>query len=214
MRVLEVDPAAPSEDALVEAVQLLAHGGVLALPTETFYGLAADALAPAALRRVKRLKGKSMNSPMLLLLADRSQVEQVIVDPPPLFQQLADRFWPGPLTLVAAASPALPREVTGDLKTVAVRVPGMALPRRLAARLGRPISGVSANRTTLPPCRTAGAVAAAFPEGLALILDGGPTPGEAPSTIVEVGPDGAHRIVRQGLLALSALEPYLGGGTL
>jgi L-threonylcarbamoyladenylate synthase len=168
------------------AVAALEAGGVLALPTETFYGLAADSFEGPALRRVQALKGKSADDPILLLLAGRDQASQVSHALPPLFERLADRFWPGPLTLVVPAVPGLPPEVTAGRSTVAVRVPGLALPRRIAAALGRPISGISANRTGQTPCGTAGEVAAAFPEGLAMILDGGRTSGGAPSTVLDL----------------------------
>jgi L-threonylcarbamoyladenylate synthase len=191
------------------AVAALEAHGVLALPTETFYGLAADAFEGPALRRVQALKGKSADDPILLLLAGRDQASQVCESLPPLFDRLAERFWPGPLTLVVPAAPGLPQEVTAGGSTVAVRVPGLALPRRLAAALGRPVSGISANRTGQPPCRAAGEVAAAFPEGLALILDGGRTSGGAPSTILDLSRT-PPRILREGRTPLSALRPFLG----
>jgi L-threonylcarbamoyladenylate synthase len=210
LRALPVDPASPREDKVAEAVDVLVAGGVLALPTETFYGLAADAFQPAALERVQALKGKGPDDPIMLLLSDRAQASQVTDDAPELFDQLALRFWPGPLTLVVPAASRVPRGVTGGSGTVAVRVPGLALPRRLAAALGRPVSGVSANRTTRAPCRTAGEVAAAFPEGLEMILDGGPAGGGAPSTILDIGTS-PPRVLREGLLPVSALVPFLDG---
>ena len=210
LRVLPVNPASPREDKLTEAVQTLAAGGVIALPTETFYGLAADAFNPDALRRVNALKGKTESDPILLLLGDREQASQVTDAVPELFEPLAARFWPGPLTLVVPAAPGGLVEVTGGGGTVAVRVPGLALPRRVAAALGRPISGVSANRTGRVPCRTASEVAAALDDGPEIILDGGPSQGGAPSTILDLCGD-PPRVVREGLLPLSALTPFLGG---
>lgn len=189
---------------------MLAAGGVVALPTETFYGLAADAFQAEALGRVNALKGKTAADPILLLLSDREQAAQVTDAVPALFDGLASRFWPGPLTLVVPAAPRVPREVTAGSGTVAVRVPGLGLPRFLAGALGRPISGVSANRTTRTPCRTAGEVAAAFEEGLEMILDGGPAHGGAPSTILDLCAS-PPRVIREGLLPLSALRPFLGG---
>jgi L-threonylcarbamoyladenylate synthase len=210
LRVLPVNPASPREDKLAEAVQTLAAGGVVALPTETFYGLAADAFNPDALRSVNAVKGKTENDPILLLLSDRQQASQVTDAAPQLFEPLAARFWPGPLTLVVPAATGVPEEVTGGSGTVAVRVPGLALPRRLAAALGRPISGVSANRTGQTPCRTASEVAAALRGGLEMILDGGPAQGGAPSTILDLCGN-RPRMIRAGLLPLSALTPFLGG---
>jgi len=207
--VLPVDPASPREDRLSRASGVLSSGGIVALPTETFYGLATDAFDPVALGRLKALKGKADDTPVLLLLADLRQVSQVASHLPELFDQLAARFWPGPLTLVLPAGSSVPREATGGRGTVAVRVPGLGVARRLAAALGRPVSGVSANRTGAPPCRTAGEVARVFPEGLEMILDGGPAPGGAASTILDLSVS-PPRLLREGLLPVSALVPYLG----
>jgi L-threonylcarbamoyladenylate synthase len=208
--VLPVNPASPRDDKLAEAVDVLAAGGVVALPTETFYGLAADAFQAEAMRRINALKGKTETDPILLLLADRGQAEQVTDAAPQLFRDLAARFWPGPLTLVVPAGERVPAEVTAGGATVAVRVPGLALPRHLAAALGRPVSGVSANRTKRTPCRTAGEVAAAFGDDLEMILDGGPAHGGAPSTILDLCAS-PPRVLREGLLPVSALRPFLGG---
>jgi L-threonylcarbamoyladenylate synthase len=106
------------------------------------------------------------------------------------------------------AAPSLPVDVSGQRGTVAVRVPGMPLPRRLAAALGRPITGVSANLHASPPCRTARDVADQFPTGLDVILDGGPSPGGQPSTILDLT-GSQPTILRHGLLPASALEPFL-----
>jgi len=208
LRVLAVNPAVPRDDELADAIDVLAGGGVVALPTETVYGLAADASNPSALQRVNRLKGKADGSPILLLLADRRQAEQLCDDLPASFAPLVERFWPGPLTLVVRAAERVPREITGGRGTLALRVSGLALPRRLAAGLGRPISGVSANVTGHPPCRTAGEVARAFPRGLEMILDGGPTPGGLPSTILDLGRT-PPQVLREGLLPRAALRPFL-----
>ncbi len=208
MRILAVNPAAPRGDKLAEGIEVLAGGGVVALATETVYGLAADASNLTALQRVNRLKDKPVVSPILLLLADRSQAEQVSDDLPATFDLLVERFWPGPLTLVVRASSGVPREITGGGETVAVRVPGLALPRQIAAGLGHPISGVSANLTGQPPCLTAGEVARSFPEGLEMILDGGIAPGGVPSKVLDLSRT-PPQVLREGLLPLTALRPFL-----
>jgi len=209
LRIVHVSPEAPREDRLEAAKDVLDRGGVIALPTETFYGLAASAFDADALARVNRLKGKSEDSPVLLLLADTAQASRVASNLSDRFYSLAERFWPGPLTLLVPASAELPPEVSGGRGTVALRVPGLVLPRRLAARLGHPFSGVSANRTGDPPGRNAADVVRAFPEGLEMVLDGGASRGGAPSTILDLTVD-SPRIVRKGLLPASALEPFLG----
>lgn len=208
MRVLAIDPVAPRRDELSQALTVLSAGGLIALPTETVYGLAVDTSNRAALLRLNRIKEKARDTPILLLLADPRQARSVSTDLPEHFGPLAARFWPGPLTLVIPAAPDLPPEITGGRETVAVRVPGLALPRRLAAELGRPISGVSANRTGRPPCRTAAEVFRAFPDGLEMILDGGAAPGSAASTILDLCRS-PPRVLREGPIPLSALRPFL-----
>jgi L-threonylcarbamoyladenylate synthase len=208
--VLSVNPADPRENRVREAVRVLREGGLAAIPTETFYGIAADTGHAEALSRVNEIKGKPADSPCLLLAADVAQARSVARELPAGFEALAERFWPGPLTLVVPAREDVHPVVTGGRGTVGVRVPGLALPRRLAAGLGRPITGVSANRTGEPPCRTAAEVAAVFDDGPALILDGGPTAGGAPSTIVDLC-GSRPKILRHGTIPATAIEPLLPG---
>jgi L-threonylcarbamoyladenylate synthase len=208
VKIVAVDPDHPREDCLEAAMRVLEAGGVIALPTETFYGLACDGLDDDALARVNRLKGRPSDAPILLLLSDRDQAESVAGEPPPSFDALAQRFWPGPLTLVVSALPGLPGPVGGTRGSVGVRVPGLALPRRLASRLGRPVSGPSANRHGESPCRTASEVVEVFGAELDLVLDGGPTPGGASSTILDLtGPRPV--VLREGLTPLVALRPFI-----
>jgi len=193
---------------MTQAVAAIEQGGVVALPTETFYGLAADAFNERAVERVADLKGTPATSPVLLLIADPAQVETVADSIPEKFRELTEMFWPGPLTLVVPASPRVPRRVTAGTGTVAVRVPGLALPRRIARALGRPITGPSANPHGLPPCRTAVEVVEVFGEALDMVLDGGPTPGGKPSTILDLSQP-EPRVLRDGLLPISSLGPFL-----
>lgn len=211
MRIIPVSPASPRDDRVDEAAAVLEGGGVLALPTETFYGLAADISNAGAVARLNRLKRKPADAPVLTLLGDVEQVEQVCTALPSGFRALTRRFWPGPLTLVVPASAAVSPAITGAGGTIAVRVSGLALPRRLARRLGRPITGPSANIHGSPPCRTAAEVQRAFPEGLDGILDGGPTTGGAASTILDLGAR-PPRILRQGLVPAPAIAALLPGG--
>jgi tRNA threonylcarbamoyl adenosine modification protein (Sua5/YciO/YrdC/YwlC family) len=208
VRVVPVDPSDPREDRMVQAVAALSGGGVVALPTETFYGLAADAFNARAVERVASIKGTPASAPILLLIADPDQVESVAESIPEKFRELTELFWPGPLTLVVPAREGLPRRVTAGTGTVAVRVPGLALPRKIARALGRPITGPSANLHGLPPCRTAVEVVEVFGETLDLVLDGGPTVGGKPSTILDLS-TGEPRVLREGLLPVSSLEPFL-----
>lgn len=202
MLVVSVNPVEPKPARIEAAVEVLRSGGIVALPTETFYGLAVDSSQAEAAARLNRLKAKPADAPLLLLAADGSQVEQVSAAASPSLGLLSQRFWPGPLTLV------LPARSEARQRSVAVRVPGLALPRMLAAALGRPITGPSANIHGQPPPRTAAEVADSFPEGIDLLLDGGPTPGGAPSTLLDLTGE-RPRVLRQGIVRETALLHFL-----
>jgi tRNA threonylcarbamoyl adenosine modification protein (Sua5/YciO/YrdC/YwlC family) len=208
VRVITVNPMQPRPERVAAAVAALEAGKVTALPTETFYGLAVDCANAEAMLALNRLKRKGEDEPLLLMMEGPGQVSTVADAVPPKFEELAQLFWPGPLTLVIPASPRLPAEVSGGRGTVAVRVPGLALPRHLARALGRPITGVSANLYGQRPCRTAADVAGIFPEGVAVILDGGPTQGGAPSTIVDLTGE-RPTVLREGILPSSSLSTFL-----
>ncbi len=206
--ILSLSPDDPRDDRIEQAVSVLKRGGIVALPTETFYGLAADAFQAESLIALNRLKRKEPDSPILLLLCDRSMAAQLAEELPESFHVLARAFWPGPLTLVVKASPEVPKEISGGRGTVGMRVPGLALPRQLSAGLGRPITGISSNLHGSPPHRTATEVYARFSERIDLILDGGPTAGGAPSTIIDLSGK-TPVVLRRGTLPLSALAPFL-----
>jgi L-threonylcarbamoyladenylate synthase len=208
MRVVTVNPTHPREDRLSEAVEAIEAGGVVALPTETLYGLACDAFNRVALARINQMKGKPSDSPILLMISDAGQVDTVAESVPERFHELTELFWPGPLTLVVPASDRVPVEVTGGSGKVAVRVPGLALPRQIARALGRPITGPSANLHGQPACRTAFEVAETFGDALEMILDGGSTAAGKPSTILDLT-GSVPRILREGILPASSLEPFL-----
>jgi len=208
MKTVSVDPHEPAEDVIRQAAELLESGGICGLPTETFYGLAVDPFNPEALVRLNELKGKVKGEPVLLLAADIAQVTHVAGTGSRLFRVLAREFWPGPLTLVLPMLDETPDEIAPGRHTVAVRVPGLELPRLLAARLGRPISGVSANLHDQPPCHEAAEVAKLFPDELGLVLDGGNAPGNAPSSILDL--TGAQaKLLREGAITADTLERFL-----
>ncbi len=209
MKPSAVNPADPRADRVQEAVGVLRAGGIVALPTETFYGLAADSRNETALRRVNPLKGKPAGTPILLLVSSIDQARSCAASLPPTFETLAGAFWPGPLTLVVPASHRLSREITGGTGTVAVRMPGLALPRRIAEALGAPITGTSANLHGENPSRTAVEVVRAFPDSIELVLDGGAAPGGAPSTLVDLSRE-QPRILRAGPIPATSLAPFLG----
>jgi L-threonylcarbamoyladenylate synthase len=189
-----------SSGAFAESRRLLAAGGILALPTETFYALAVDPYQPAALKRLFALKGRAEEKPVLLLVADVEMVRQVAQEAPEIALRLMARFWPGPLTLILPAKGELPGLVTGGTGTVGVRQPRQAVVCRLLAALGMPLTGTSANRAGGEPLTLAEEVAREFGPEVDLILDAGPCPGGLPSTIVDVTVS-PPRLVRPGAIS-------------
>lgn len=177
------------------AAEVLARGGIVAYPTETFYGLAVDAMDRDACARLFSLKGRDSNKAMPCILGSVQQLELVTEEVSPLVRRLAMRFWPGPLTLVVPARPEVAARAANG--TVAVRVSGLGLARQLAEALGGPITATSANRAGAAPSVTADDVVRAFQEDVDLVLDGGATPGGLASTIVDVTRD-PPALVRRG----------------
>jgi L-threonylcarbamoyladenylate synthase len=199
--VVRVDPVAPDERALRTAVDVLRHGGLVAFPTETFYGLGAAVLDRAAVRRVFEVKGRPASMPLLVLLDVAANLSQLVDEVPERARRLIDRYWPGPLTLVFRAAASVPGEITAGTGTIGVRVPNHAVPRALVAHLGVAVTAPSANPTGAAPPSTADAVLAGLGDAVDLVLDGGPTPGGAPSTVVDVTVD-PPRVVRHGAITL------------
>ena len=192
---------------LQRAVAYLQGGGVVAFPTDTFYGLGADVYSEEAVSRVFRIKGKGTDGSLPVLLADTSGLSEVAVSIPTAAWQLAEWFWPGPLTLVLERAEAIPATVSGGRSTVGVRVPDNPLARALVRELGRPITGTSANPTGLSPATSAAEVRSQLGDAVDYVLDGGTCPGGQPSTVLDLtGP--RPRILRSGKLPLDALQPF------
>lgn len=207
--VCRIDPARPAPDVIDAAVGALRAGGVIAYPTETLYGLGADALSPAAVERVFSLKGRPEGQPILVLVADDAMLETIVARVSHEARALADAFWPGPLTLVLDAASSVPREITGGAGGVGVRISSHPVAAALAAGLGRPITSTSANRSGRAGARSARDVTADFPEGLDLVLDTGPLADGPPSTVLDLTGHRA-RIVRAGVIGADAIRRVLG----
>jgi L-threonylcarbamoyladenylate synthase len=203
-----VDPA--TEAQVEAAAAVLRRGGLVAYPTETFYGLGALARDAAAVARLARAKGRPDGRPLPLVVADRAQLDEVAVLSP-LAARLADAFWPGPLTLVLPARPGLPPDIEAGTGAVGVRIPGSDLARALARAAGGAIVSTSANLSGDPPPTRPEALAESLRARLDHVLDGGATPGGLPSTVVAVEAD-AVRLVREGAVPFGAVLASLRGG--
>ena len=179
------------------AAAVLRRGGIVVYPTETLYGLGARADDGPALERLARAKLRAEGKPLPLIAADLAQVERVAVLAGAA-ARVAARLWPGPLTLVLPARAGVHPAITAGTGTVGVRIPGSEVARVLAAAAGAPLVSTSANPSGGPPPSTVAALAPSLVEAVDHVLDGGPTPGGAPSTVVEIGPDGSVRVLRAG----------------
>jgi L-threonylcarbamoyladenylate synthase len=181
-----VELSVTSGQDIARAAARLRVGGIVAYPTETYYGLAVDPFNENALARLFQLKNRPAVKPVLVLVADRAQVDLLAGQITVTARHLMDRFWPGPLTLVLPARSGLSRFLTGGTGTVGLRLSPHPVAAALLQAFGAPLTATSANRSGQDPAVTAGEVRAAFASGVDLILDGGETPGKMGSTLVGV----------------------------
>lgn len=199
----------PDDPILQEAARLLGAGQLVAFPTETVYGLGADGLNGEAVARIYAAKGRPATNPVILHVDGAAAAARLVTSWPPQAQQLAERFWPGPLTLVLPAAEIVPHIVRAGGPTVALRCPDHWIAQQLIGRLGRPLAAPSANRSQhLSPTR-AEHVAASLGEGVDLILDGGPTRAGLESTILDLS-DTRPRLLRPGPISADTLRALLG----
>jgi L-threonylcarbamoyladenylate synthase len=195
--------------ALIEDVRsTLAAGQLAALPTETFYALAAHPFHEAALRRLFAAKGRSADKPVLVLVSGPEMLPRLVASVSEVAARLMERFWPGPLTILMPALPGLPRALTANTGVVGVRQPAHGPVCRLIEALGWPVTGTSANRAGEPALITAGQVEKHLGREIALIVDAGPCPGGLPSTIVDAASQ-PPRLVRAGAIPTPALLPLV-----
>jgi L-threonylcarbamoyladenylate synthase len=192
-----------------EAAGVLRAGGLVALPTETVYGLGANAEDPAAVARVFQAKGRPPTHPLIVHLAGAEQLADWVADLPDTARLLAERFWPGPLTLVLRRGSRVPLEATGGLETVAVRVPDHPVALALLSAFGGGVAAPSANRFGSVSPTTAQHVRAELGDAVDYVLDGGPCTVGVESTIVDATGD-TPSILRPGGVTREALEAALG----
>jgi L-threonylcarbamoyladenylate synthase len=180
-------PASPISADLARAARLIREGKLVAFPTETVYGLGANALNPAAVRRIFQVKGRPRTSPLIVHVKSIEMARQLVRHWPAEAQQLAEKFWPGPLTLVVHKHPGVPDEVTAGLDTVAIRIPGHPIALALIREAGVPLAAPSANKFTRLSPTTAEHVRASFTEEeVPMVLDGGPSEVGIESTVVSL----------------------------
>jgi L-threonylcarbamoyladenylate synthase len=199
-----------SKQVLEDAARIISEGGLIAFRTDTFYGIGADPLSRLAIRRIRQLKGREENKPILLLISDYDKVAQFITKPSDLFLTIVSQHWPGPLTLVSDARPELTEELTASGETIGLRLPDDDDVRALVRACGGALTATSANPSGAEPARTAQDVATYFGPGIDLIIDGGDATVLQPSTVLDVSGD-KPKLIREGAISKKTLSETLRG---
>jgi L-threonylcarbamoyladenylate synthase len=203
-RVVKVNANRPDQKAMEEAAACIRRGGVIVYPTETLYGIGADAFDGEAVRRVQAVKQREEKKPVLVIIDTEDRLMQLTSEVSEVAGTLIRKFWPGPLTLVFAALPTIPAEITQGTNAIGVRLPSSALCRELVRSAGRPITSTSANLSGQPTPRTVREMQSMLREGVDLFLDAGELPESKPSTVVDVSTN-LPRLLRKGAIPTERL---------
>lgn len=212
--ILHIDPAAPDKDVIARAAGVIRAGGLVAFPTETVYGLGADALNADAINRIYQAKRRPANDPLITHISNVRDIYRLAKRIPSFAGPLAEAFWPGPLTMIMQRAAGVPENVSSGLPTVAIRMPIHPVARALIEASGTPIAAPSANTFTRPSATTAAHVLEDLMGRVDIVIDGGPTPLGLESTVIDLTryppvvlrPGGIvlediHRIVPEAILA-------------
>jgi len=201
-------PDGSNEASLAAAAETLRAGGVIVYPTETVYGIGADAFNAAAVNRVQEVKGRTNAKPILVIVRSMDMIRGLVAEVPSAAELLMKHFWPGPLTLVFKAMPGLPQGLTQGSGTIGVRVPSSTLCLRLLDLCACPITSTSANLTGMPVQETVMEISRVLGGAIDLYLDGGALSGGVPSTVVDVSTD-HPKILRTGAVSLARLQEII-----
>lgn len=192
-----------------EIVSLLRNGGVIAFPTDTSYGLGADPFNEAAVDRIFAIKGRPESKPILLLVDSIAMSESIIRFERSLLR-VVERFWPGPLTIIAPAIEALPKNVTAGTNTIGVRWPIASFATMVVGQFGKPVTATSANRSGMPSTVTADEVRAQLHDSVDALIDGGLLPSRTGSTLLDLTTD-PPAVLREGPVTFEELEEFFKG---
>jgi L-threonylcarbamoyladenylate synthase len=211
--IVKINSQKPESSLIQYAADQIRAGQVLGMPTDTFYGLAADPYNLLAVDRVYEIKSRARHKPLSLLIGSTDQAEELAQPLPNEFYALARRFWPGPLTIIVRASSRLPLKVTANTGNVALRVPNSKIPLAVVQAAGIPITATSANLSGAAECTTAEAVRDQLQERIAIIVDGGTSPREVASTIIDLTDEEARwRIMREGAIPAPEISEFFAQG--
>lgn len=211
--IVKINSQKPESSLIQYAADRIRAGQVLGMPTDTFYGLAADPFNLRAVDRVYEIKSRARHKPLSLLIASTDDAEELAQPLPDEFYALARRFWPGPLTIIVRASSRLPLKVTANTGNVALRVPNSKIPLAVVQAARIPITATSANLSGASECTTAEAVRDQLQERISIIVDGGTSPREVASTIVDLTDEEARwRIMRDGAIPAPEISEFFAQG--
>jgi tRNA threonylcarbamoyl adenosine modification protein (Sua5/YciO/YrdC/YwlC family) len=210
--IIKINSENPQKSLVTYAAERIRSGQVLGMPTDTFYGLAADPFNLRAVDLIYEVKSRSRKKPLSLLVESVDQAEELAaIAENDNFYILAQKYWPGPLTIIVRAAARLPLKVTANTGNVAIRVPAAAIPLEVIKKAGVPITATSANLSGESECTTAAAVREQLGDRIPLIVDGGPSPRSVASTIVDLtDPSGKWRVQREGAIPAQELTELLG----
>lgn len=208
-KILRIDEVHKNETAIREAGEIIKAGGLVAFPTETVYGLGGDALNPASSRKIYEAKGRPSDNPLIVHITDMEALPAIVKSVPETAKKLADAFWPGPLTMIMEKSALVPKETTGGLDTVAVRMPSDAVALAFIRAAGGYVAAPSANRSGRPSPTRAAYVAQDMDSRIEMILDGGDATLGLESTIVDLTVE-PPVILRPGFITGEMLRQKLG----
>jgi len=209
VRVLKVDSAHPEKEIIEEATKLIEGGKLIVFPTETVYGLGADALNEEAVRRIFKVKGRSFHEPLSILIGRKEDLRQYVQEIPKSAQVLVERFWPGPLTLILRASLLIPDIIKGENNTIGIRMPNCRVTLEIVKTSGVPLACPSANLSGRPSPTKAEEVIKDLGEKIDLILDGGETKIGVESTVLDLTTS-PPSILREKALKREKIEEVIG----
>jgi len=207
-RIIKINQHLVELDKIKAIAQVLKKPGVIAYPTDTFYGLGANCFSLPEVKRIYQIKGRKAKKPIPLIIADAEEIKRIAVEIPPLFWSISEELWPGPLTLVLKASAALPPELLGHSQTIGVRLPALSWLRELVREADFPLTATSANISGEKEISHPEKIIDVFWEKVDLIVDGGTTPGTQPSTVLDLASE-KPEILRVGLIPATKLRKYL-----
>jgi tRNA threonylcarbamoyl adenosine modification protein (Sua5/YciO/YrdC/YwlC family) len=211
--IVKINSQNPETSLIRYAADQVRAGEVLGMPTDTFYGLAADPFNLRAVERVYEIKSRSRHKPLSLLIADIDQAEELARPLPEEFYRLARKYWPGPLTIIVKAASRLPLKVTANTGNVALRVPNAPIPLAVVQAASIPITATSANLSGESECTTAEAVRDQLEGRISIIVDGGTSPREVASTIIDLTDEDARwRVMREGAIPSQQISEFFAEG--